>query len=69
MKKPLKSLEFDKILELLHEYDTESIYEKVNIIPESEDLYEKISTYIDTKSFTKRGVLGIDIYRYGMFKH
>ncbi len=69
MKKPLKNLEFDKILELLHEYDTESTYEKVNIIPESEGLYSKISSYIDTKSFTKRGVLGIDIYRYGMFKH
>jgi len=69
MKKPLKTLEFNKILELLHEYDTESTYEKVNIIPESEDLYNKISTYVDTKSFRNRAVLGIDIYRYGMFPH
>jgi hypothetical protein len=69
MKKPLKTLEFDKILELLHEYDTESTYEKVNIIPESEELYNKISTYVDTKSFRNRAVLGIDIYRYGMFPH
>ena len=69
MKKPLKTLEFDKILKLLHEYDTEATYEKVNIIPESEDLYNKISTYVDTKSFRNRAVLGIDIYRYGMFPH
>lgn len=69
MKKPLKKLDFDKILDLLHEYDTESIYEKVNIIPESEELYSAISSYIDTKSFRNRSVLGIDIYRYGMFKH
>ena len=69
MKKPLKKLDFDKILKLLHEYDTESIYEKVNIIPESKELYSKISSYIDTKSFRNRSVLGIDIYRYGMFKH
>ena len=69
MKKPLKELDFEKILDLLHEYDTESIFEKVNIIPESEDLYNEISSYIDTKSFANRAVLGIDIYRYGMFKH
>jgi len=69
MKKPLKKLDFDKILDILHEYDTESIYEKVNIIPESEELYQKISSYIDTDSFRNRSVLGIDIYRYGMFKH
>lgn len=69
MKKALKTLEFDKILELLKEYDTESTYEKVNIIPESEELYNNISKYVDTKSFKNRAVLGIDIYRYGMFKH
>ena len=69
MKKKLKTLEFDKIIELLNEYDTESTYEKVNIIPESEELYNNISKYIDTKSFKNRAVLGIDIYRYGMFKH
>jgi len=69
MKKPLRNLEFDQILEILREYDTESTYEKVNIIPESTELYNKISDYIDTDSFTKRAVLGIDIYRYGMYKH
>lgn len=69
MKKPLRNLEFDRLLEILREYDTESTYEKVNIIPESTELYDKISDYIDTESFTKRAVLGIDIYRYGMFKH
>ncbi|NOR88507.1 MAG: hypothetical protein GQ527_12955, partial [Bacteroidales bacterium] len=65
MKKPIRKLDFDNILEILRENDTESTYEKVNIIPESQELYNTISSYIDTKSFTKRGVLGIDIYRYG----
>lgn len=69
MKKPLRNLEFDQILEILREYDTESTYEKVNIIPESTELYNRISEYIDTESFTRRAVLGIDIYRYGMYKH
>lgn len=69
MKKPLRNLEFDSIINILREYDTESTYEKVNIIPDSKDLYDKIAEYIETESFTRRAVLGIDIYRYGMFKH
>jgi len=69
MKKPLRKLDFDKILNILHEYDTESIYEKVNKIPDSRELYNNISAYIAPKSFKNRAVLGIDIYRYGMYKH
>jgi hypothetical protein len=69
MKKPLRNLEFDKIINILREYDTESTYEKVNIIPDSKELYNRISEYVNTESFTRRAVLGIDIYRYGMFKH
>ena len=69
MKKPIRKLHFDSIREILREYDLESTYEKVNIIPDNADLYEEISSYIDTESFSRRAVLGIDIYRYGMFKH
>lgn len=69
MKKPLRNLDFDRIHGILREYDTESTYEKVNIIPDSSELYSEISEYIDTESFNRRAVLGIDIYRYGMFKH
>jgi len=69
MKKPLRKLDFNTILNILHEYDTESIFEKVNKIPDSRELYNKISTYIAPKSFRTRAVLGIDIYRYGMYKH
>ena len=69
MKKSLRELEFDKIIDILREYDTESTYEKVNIIPNNQELYDKLSSYIDTKSFSKKAVLGIDIYRYGMFQH
>lgn len=68
MPKKIKSLEYKRILEILAEYDTESVYEKVNMLPNSDELYEKIQSYIDTKSFSKRSVLGIDIYRYGMYK-
>lgn len=67
--KPLRNLEIDKILEILRENDIESTYEKVNTIPDSRVLYHKISDYIETDKFARRAVLGIDIYRYGMFQH
>ena len=69
MHQPVKKLSYDELLEILRQYDTESIFEKVNIIPDSEDLQEAISEYINLRSFAKRSVLGIDIYRYGMYKH
>jgi len=69
MSKKLKKLDFDDIVKILRENDKESIYEKVNIIPNSEDLYERLSDYIKVNDFTRVGVLGIDIYRYGLYKH
>lgn len=62
-------MQFDQILELLTEFDTESIYEKVNKIPQSEDLYRELDKYVNLKSFKRVSVLGIDIYRYGLYKH
>jgi hypothetical protein len=69
MEKKMKKLSNEDILDVMRQFDTESTFEKVNIIPDSEDLYEAIASYIDLKSFTKRSVLGIDIYRYGLYKH
>jgi hypothetical protein len=69
MSKKIKKLELDQIIAILKEHDTESIYEKVNIIPDSEDLYLEVADYINLKSFSKVGVLGIDIYRYGNYPH
>ena len=69
MENHLRHLYYDELLELLRHYDTESIFDKVNIIPDSEDLREALSDHIDLNSFRKRAVLGIDIYRYGLYKH
>lgn len=69
MHSKIKTLEFNKIMNLLKEYDAESAYDKVNVIPNSEDLHNRIEKYVDTKSFNKKAVLGIDIYRYGMYPH
>ena len=69
MQKPIKKIDYGELLEVLRHYDTESIFEKVNVIPDSEDLHEAISEFINLRSFARRSVLGIDIYRYGMYKH
>lgn len=69
MEKKIKRIYFDELREILGQYDTESIFEKVNVVPDSEDLHESLAEYIDLKSFVKRSVLGIDIYRYGNYKH
>ncbi|MFO7614862.1 MAG: hypothetical protein R6W71_09515 [Bacteroidales bacterium] len=69
MQKPIKKIDYGELLEVLRHYDTESIFDKVNVIPDSEDLHEAISELINLRSFARRSVLGIDIYRYGMYKH
>jgi len=65
----IKELEFKKILEMLNEFDSDSVYEEVNILPNSEDLRAEVEKYVDTKSINKRSVFGIDIYRYGLYNH
>lgn len=69
MKKEIRKIDYKKLLEILDEYDVGATFEKINVIPDSHDLYEKIKQYIDVKSFTRMSVLGIDIYRYGLYKH
>lgn len=69
MAKRIKRMQFDQILELLKRIDTESIYEKVNKIPQGDDLYKELESYVNLKSFKRVSVLGIDIYRYGLYKH
>jgi len=62
-------MQFDQVIELLNKIDTESIYEKVTKVPQSEDLYHELEKYINLKNFPRFSVLGIDIYRYGLYKH
>lgn len=65
----IKKIDFDKILEILKEDDQESVYQKTNIIPDGGQLYETLENYITPKDMRRQSVLGIDIYRYGMFQH
>ncbi len=69
MQEKIRKLDYEKIRGILNEYDLESTFEKINVIPDSDDLYQKIADYIDVKTFTRKAVLGIDFYRYGLYKH
>lgn len=69
MAKRIKKMQFDQILELLRKVDTESIYEKVTKVPHSDDLYKELESSVNLKEFKRFSVLGIDIYRYGLYKH
>jgi len=69
MAKRIKRMQFDQILELLRKVDTESTYEKVTTVPQSGDLYRELEAYVNLKEFRRFSVLGIDIYRYGLYKH
>src|SRR5210317_2360149 len=69
MAKRMKRMQFDQIIELLKKVDTESTYEKVTKVPQSDDLYVELEKYVNLKSFRRFSVLGIDIYRYGLYKH
>ncbi|MCF8234842.1 MAG: hypothetical protein K9G67_07430 [Bacteroidales bacterium] len=65
----IRRLNYEKIKQILNEYDKESTFEKVNVIPSSEKMHETLESYISVRSFTRKSVLGIDIYRYGLYKH
>ena len=68
-KRSIKKIEFEKILDILKENDQESVYQKTNLIPDSGTLYETLENYITPQEMIRQSVLGIDIYRYGMFQH
>lgn len=69
MSKRIKRMQHEQLLELLRKFDTESIYEKVTKIPQSDDLYREMESFVNLKTFKRVSVLGIDIYRYGLYKH
>jgi hypothetical protein len=69
VKRSIKKIDFEKIIDILKENDEESVYQKTNLIPDSGTLYETLENYITPQGMVRQSVLGIDIYRYGMFQH
>jgi hypothetical protein len=61
---PIKELDYDQLKKILHEKDHRVIFRKTNIIPDDEDLYRELKSYINYENIPSKSVLGIDIYQY-----
>jgi len=61
---PIKELGYDEIKNILKEKDHRVIFRKTNIIPDDEDLYQALKSYINYENIPNKSVLGIDIYQY-----
>ncbi len=67
MKKPIRNLHYQDIAQILKENDRRIIFEKTNIVPESDDLKAMLEEYVGYPEMMRKSVLGLDIYRYSSF--
>ncbi len=63
---PIKELSYDEIKSILSEKDHRVIFRKTNIIPDDEDLYQALLSYVNYENIPNKSVLGIDIYQYSI---
>ncbi len=64
MSTPIKELLHNEINQILKEKDHRVIFRKTNIIPDDEDLFQELKTYVNYEKIPHKSVLGIDIYQY-----
>jgi hypothetical protein len=64
MSLPIKELSYEEINSFLKEKDHRVIFRKTNIIPDDEDLFQDLHTYVDYDNIPHKSVLGVDIYQY-----
>jgi hypothetical protein len=65
--KNLKTLSYEDLRKILEEHDQRVVFEKTNIIPDSQDLYEVLRKYISYNDIGRKSVLGIDIFKYSSY--
>ncbi|NCC72772.1 MAG: hypothetical protein EOM06_05190 [Sphingobacteriia bacterium] len=61
---PIKELDYERLRNIIHEKDHRVIFRKTNVIPEDEDLYQELQSYINYDNIPNKSVLGLDIYQY-----
>jgi len=66
MSVPIKELSYDEIKTILSEKDHRVIFRKTNIIPDDEDLYQDLNSYVNYENIPNKSVLGVDIYQYSI---
>lgn len=65
--KNLKTLSYDELRKILEEHDQRVVFEKTNIIPDSQELYEVLRKHISYNDIGRKSVLGIDIFKYSSY--
>lgn len=68
MDKPIRSLDYNKILRILEDTEEKYVFEKVNLIPKEDDLLDKLKKYVNHSKMSRKAVLGIDIYKYSSYE-
>jgi len=63
---PIKELDYGEIKSILSEKDHRVIFRKTNIIPDDEDLYQALNSYVNYDNIPNKSVLGVDIYKYSI---
>lgn len=65
--KNFKTLSYEELRKILEDHDQRVIFEKTNVIPDSQDLYEILRKHISYKDIGRKSVLGIDIFKYSSY--
>lgn len=65
--KDIESFSYDDLISALHKSDKRGLYEKKAVVPDSGNLPEVLKQETGFADFTRRTVLGIDIYQYSQY--
>lgn len=63
----IRKLDYQELLTILNRCDEKSVYKRINIAPDANDLHAQLSGTIAPDTFTTKSVLGIDIYKYNSY--
>lgn len=67
MDNSIKDLQYEKVLEILEEYDLRHSFDRIKKIPDGSSLRQALSDHLEKTNFGKKSILGVDIRQYGSF--
>lgn len=63
----IKTIDHDKLMEILSKHDNRVIFEKTNIVPDEGELMNELRGMLCADDIPRRSVLGLDIYQYSSY--
>ncbi len=67
MRKPIHSVDYNKLMEILDNFDQRADFYRVNMVHDETGLRKELQNHICLHEFTTKSVLGIDIYKYNSY--